>query len=111
MNLKVVNFYICGFTVFVLRTLGFGLSLKNAVAPVPATGPVFLRLESRQWDSNKILTDPGDTHYSLVTPLITTYQDIAERSAGTWWYNGNGRRVVMAGALVRILTAVVFLFF
>ena len=45
-----------------------------------------------------------------VTPLITTYQDIAERSAGTRWYNGNRRRVVMVGALVRILTAVVFLF-
>ena len=56
-----------------------------------------------------------------VTPLITTYQDTAKRSAGTrclginyflkaWWYNGNGRRVVMVGALVRILTAVVFLF-
>ena len=25
-----------------------------AVAPIPATGPVFLRLESWQWDSNKI---------------------------------------------------------
>ena len=46
-----------------------------------------------------------------VTPLITTYQDTAKRSAGTWWYNGNGRRVVMVGALVRILTAVVYLFF
>ena len=45
----------------------------------------------------------------LVTPLITTYQDTAERSAGTLWYNGNGRRVVMVEALVWILTAVVFL--
>ena len=45
-----------------------------------------------------------------VTPLITTYQDTAERSAGTRWYNGNRRRMVMVGALVRILAAVVFLF-
>ena len=81
------------------------------VASVPAMGPVFLRLESRQLDSIKILTDPGDTRYSLVTPLITTYQDIAERSAGTRWYNSNRWRIVMVGALVRILTAVIFLFF
>ena len=46
-----------------------------------------------------------------VTPLITTYQDTAERSAGTLWYNGNGRCVVMVGVLVRILTAVVFYLF
>ena len=46
-----------------------------------------------------------------VTPRITTYQDTAERSASTRWYNGNGRCIVMVGALVRILTAVVFLFF
>ena len=45
-----------------------------------------------------------------VTPLITTYQDTAERSAGTRWYNSNRRRMVMVGALVRILAAVVFLF-
>ena len=37
-----------------------------------------------------------------------TYQDTAERSAGTLWYNGNGQHVVMVGALVWILTAVVF---
>ena len=74
------------------------LHLTNAVAPVPATGPVFLWLESWQRDSNKFLTDPGDT-LRPVTLLITTYQDIAERSAGTQWYNGNGRHVVMVGAL------------
>ena len=45
-----------------------------------------------------------------VTPLITTYQDTAERSAGTRWYNGNRRRVVMVGALVQIITAVFFFF-
>ena len=46
-----------------------------------------------------------------VTPPITTYQDTAERSADTQWCNGNGQHVVMVGALVRILTAVVFLSF
>ena len=66
-------------------------SALYAVAPVPATGPIFLRLESRHRG-----------RYFCGT---------AERSAGTLWYNGNERRVVMVGALVRILAAVVFSFF
>ena len=66
---------------------------------VPATGPVFLRLELVQATGLP------------VTPLITTYQDTAERSPGTLWYNGNGQRVVMVGALVRILIAVHMVFF
>ena len=40
-----------------------------AVAPVPAMGPVFLQLKSRQQDSNKLLTDPGDTRYSRLLRL------------------------------------------
>ena len=52
-------------------TLGHGIvAIKIfAVAPVPATGPVFLRLESQQRDSNKILTDPDDTRYSRLLRL------------------------------------------
>ena len=80
------------------------------MAPVLATGPVFfaVRVPATGLQYN---FDQSWQHTLLpVTPLITTYQDIAERSAGTWWYNGNGQRVVMVGALVWILTDVGFFY-
>ena len=58
----------------------------------PGNGTGILWLESRQQDSNKIFTDPGDTRYSRLLP--TTYQDIADRSAGTRWYNGTVQNIM-----------------